>query len=39
MLDILRPIYGAQKKALPVDATPDVLATNQYLDASIRLPG
>ena len=39
MLDILRPIYGAQKKALPVDATPDALATNQYLDASIRLPG
>jgi hypothetical protein len=39
MLDILRPIYGAHKKALPVDATPDALATNQYLDASIRLPG
>jgi hypothetical protein len=39
MLDILRPIYGAQKKALPGDATPDALATNQYLDASIRLPG
>jgi hypothetical protein len=39
MLDILGPIYGAQKKAVPADATPDALATNHYLDASIRLPG
>ena len=39
MLDILGPIYGAQKKAVPADATPDALATNEYLDASITLPG
>jgi hypothetical protein len=39
MLDILGPIYGGQKKAVPADATPEALATNQYLDASIRLPG
>lgn len=38
MLDILRPIYGAQKKSVPGDATPDTLATNEYLDASLRLP-
>jgi hypothetical protein len=39
MLDILGPIYGAQKKAVPADATPDALATNAYLDASITLAG
>jgi len=39
MLDILGPVYGAQKKAVPADATPDALATNEYLDASITLPG
>ena len=38
MLDILRPIYGAQKKSVPGDATPDGLATNEYLDTSLRLP-
>lgn len=38
MLDILRPIYGAQKKTVPAEATPGALVTNQYLDASIRLP-
>ncbi len=38
MLDILRPIYGTQKKAVPTEATPDALATNQYLDPSITLP-
>jgi hypothetical protein len=38
MLDILRPIYGAQKKSVPAEATPGALGTNQYLDASIRLP-
>ena len=38
MLDILGPIYGAQKKAVPGDATPEALATNHYLDASVRLP-
>ena len=39
MLAILRPIYGAQKKSVPGDATPDTLATNEYLDASLKLPG
>ena len=39
MLDILGPIYAAQKKAVPAGATPDALAVNRYLDASIRLPG
>ena len=39
MLAILGPIYGAQKKSVPGDATPDTLATNEYLDASLRLPG
>jgi hypothetical protein len=38
MLDILRPIYGAQKKPVAGDATPDTLATNEYLDASLKLP-
>jgi hypothetical protein len=38
MLDILRPVYGAQKKPVPADATPDALATNEYLDASLKLP-
>jgi hypothetical protein len=38
MLDILRPIYGVQKKPVPGDATPDSLVTNEYLDASLRLP-
>jgi len=38
MLAILRPIYGAQKKSVPGDATPDTLATNEYLDASLKLP-
>ena len=39
MIDILRPIYGAQNKIVPADATPAALATNQYLDPSITLPG
>jgi hypothetical protein len=38
MLDILRPIYGAQEKPVPADARPDTLATNEYLDVSLRLP-
>jgi hypothetical protein len=39
MIDILRPIYGAQNKAVPADVAPGALATNQYLDPSIKLPG
>lgn len=38
MLTILRPIYGAQKTPVPADAAADALATNDYLDTSIRLP-
>jgi NMT1/THI5 like len=38
MLGILRPIYGAQKKSVPGDATADTLATNEYLEAALKLP-
>ena len=39
MIDILRPIYGGQKKAVPAEVTPTALVTNDYLDPSITLPG
>jgi hypothetical protein len=37
MVDILRPIYTAQRQNVPADLTGDALATNQYLDPSIRM--
>jgi hypothetical protein len=37
MLDILRPIYAAQRQTLPADLTADAIATNEYVDPSIRM--
>jgi NMT1/THI5 like len=37
MIDILRPIYTAQRQNVPADLTASALATNQYLDPSIRM--
>ena len=37
MVDILRPIYAGQKITLPGDLDAASLATNQYVDPSIRM--
>jgi hypothetical protein len=37
MVDILRPIYTAQRQNVPADLTGDAVATNEYLDPSIRM--
>jgi NMT1/THI5 like len=37
MIDILRPIYTAQRQNVPDDLTASALATNQYINASIRM--
>jgi hypothetical protein len=38
MVDVLRPIYAARRQVVPADATAASLATNDYLDESLRLP-
>jgi hypothetical protein len=38
LLDILRPIYAGQKKDLPADLTAGDLATNEFIDAGIKIP-
>ena len=37
MIDILRPIYTAQRQNVPADLTGDAIATNEYLDPLIRM--
>jgi hypothetical protein len=37
MIDILRPIYTAQRQNLPADLNADSIATNEYIDPSIRM--
>jgi hypothetical protein len=37
MIDILRPIYTAQRLTVPADLSADAIATNEYLDPSIRM--
>jgi hypothetical protein len=37
MIDILRPIYTAQRLQVPGDLTADAIATNEYVDPSIRM--
>jgi hypothetical protein len=37
MIDILRPIYAAQHQSVPGDLTADSIATNAYIDPSIRM--
>jgi hypothetical protein len=37
MLDILRPIYTTQRLTVPADLRGDAVATNQYLDPTIRM--
>lgn len=37
MIDILRPIYTAQRQTVPAGLTPASIATNEYLDPSIRM--
>jgi hypothetical protein len=37
MIDILRPIYTAQHQGVPGDLTADSIATNAYIDPSIRM--
>jgi hypothetical protein len=37
MIDILRPIYTAQRQNVPPDLNADSIATNEYIDPSIRM--
>jgi hypothetical protein len=37
MINILRPIYTAQRQNVPGDLTADAIATNEYIDPSIRM--
>lgn len=37
MIDILRPIYTAQRLTVPDALTADAVATNEYVDPSIRM--
>jgi hypothetical protein len=37
MIDILRPIYTAQRQNVPTELTADSIATNEYIDPSIRM--
>lgn len=37
MINILRPIYAAQRVDLPADLTADAIATNEYVDPTIRM--
>ena len=39
MIDILRPIYAGQRLTVPAGLGPDGVATNEYLDSSIRMGG
>jgi hypothetical protein len=38
VIDVLRPIFAAQKSDLPAALTADTLATNEFLDRTKRLP-
>lgn len=37
MIDILRPIYTAQRLTVPADLSADAIATNEFVDPSIRM--
>jgi len=37
MIDILRPIYTAQRQNVPSELNADSIATNEYIDPSIRM--
>jgi hypothetical protein len=37
MIDILRPIYTAQRQSVPADLTASALATDEYINPSIRM--
>jgi hypothetical protein len=37
MIDILRPIYSGQQVTVPPDLTANSIATNEYIDPSIRM--
>jgi hypothetical protein len=37
MIDILRPIYTAQRQNVPTDLNASSIATNEYIDPSIRM--
>ena len=37
MIDILRPIYAARRQTVPDNLTATTIATNEYLDPSIKL--
>jgi hypothetical protein len=39
MIDILRPIYTGRRQTVPADLDADTIATNEFLDPSIRMGG
>lgn len=39
MIDILRPIYAGRRQAVPAELSAETIATNEFLDSSIRMGG
>jgi hypothetical protein len=39
MIDILRPIYAGRRQAVPPELTASTIATNEFLDPSVRMGG
>ncbi len=39
MIDILRPIYAGRRQTVPPQLSASTIATNEYLDASVRMGG
>jgi hypothetical protein len=39
MIDILRPIYAGRRQTVPAELSAETIATNEFLDSSIRMGG
>ena len=39
MIDILRPIYAGRRQAVPPELNATTIATNEFLDADVRMGG
>lgn len=39
MIDILRPIYAGRRQVVPTELTASTIATNEFLDRSVRMGG
>jgi hypothetical protein len=39
MIDLLRPIYAGRRETVPAELTASTIATNDFLDPSIRMGG